>query len=78
MTFSADDFAKALEAHDFDFRVGSTVKGFVVDYDSDGATIDIGGKSAAFMPIREAAVKTNLELGRDLRTGRGVYLSGYS
>jgi small subunit ribosomal protein S1 len=57
LTFSADDFAKALEAHDFDFRVGSTVKGTVVDYDSDGATIDIGGKSAAFMPIREAAVK---------------------
>lgn len=63
MTFSAEDFAKALEAHDFDFRVGSTVKGVVVSYASDGATIDIGGKSAAFMPIREAAVKpvSNLE-----------------
>jgi len=63
LTFSAEDFAKALEAHDFDFRVGSTVKGVVIACATDGATIDIGGKSAAFMPIREAAVRavTNLE-----------------
>jgi len=57
LTFSAEDFAKALEAHDYDFQVGSTVRGTVISCDHDGATIDIGGKSAAFLPIREAAVK---------------------
>lgn len=57
MTFSAEDFARALEAHDYDFQVGSTVRGTVISCDHDGATIDIGGKSAAFLPIREAAVK---------------------
>ncbi|MEA5450061.1 S1 RNA-binding domain-containing protein [Leptolyngbya sp. CCNP1308] len=57
MTFSAEDFAKALEAHDYDFQVGSTVRGTVIALANDGATIDIGGKSSAFMPIREAAVR---------------------
>jgi small subunit ribosomal protein S1 len=57
LTFSAEDFARALEAHDYDFQVGSTVRGTVISCDHDGATIDIGGKSAAFLPIREAAVK---------------------
>ncbi|MFQ4135075.1 S1 RNA-binding domain-containing protein [Nodosilinea sp. PGN35] len=57
MTFSADDFARALEAHDYDFQVGSTVTGTVIALANDGATIDIGGKSSAFMPIREAAVR---------------------
>ncbi|MBD1875266.1 S1 RNA-binding domain-containing protein [Nodosilinea sp. FACHB-131] len=57
MTFSAEDFAKALEAHDYDFQVGSTVRGTVISFAPDGATVDIGGKSAAFLPIREAAVR---------------------
>ena len=57
MTFSAEDFAKALEAHDYDFQVGSTVRGTVISFASDGATVDIGGKSSAFLPIREAAVR---------------------
>lgn len=57
MTFSAEDFAKALEAHDYDFQVGSTVRGTVIALANDGATIDIGGKSSAFLPIREAAVR---------------------
>jgi small subunit ribosomal protein S1 len=57
LTFSAEDFAKALEAHDYDFQVGSTVRGTVISFANDGATIDIGGKSSAFLPIREAAVR---------------------
>ncbi len=57
MTFSAEDFAKALEAHDYDFQVGSTVRGTVISFANDGATVDIGGKSSAFLPIREAAVR---------------------
>jgi len=57
LTFSAEDFAKALEAHDYDFQVGSTVRGTVISFANDGATVDIGGKSSAFLPIREAAVR---------------------
>lgn len=57
MTFSTEDFAKALEAHSYDFQVGSTVRGTIIALANDGATVDIGGKSSAFLPIREAEVQ---------------------
>ena len=57
MTFSTEDFAKALAAHDYDFQVGSTVRGTIIALANDGATVDIGGKSSAFLPLREAAVR---------------------
>lgn len=57
MTFSAEDFAKALEEQSFDFQKGSTVRGVVYSHESEGAYVDIGGKSAAFLPLREAAVE---------------------
>jgi small subunit ribosomal protein S1 len=69
LTFSAEDFAKALEAHDYDFQVGSTVRGTVISFASDGATVDIGGKSAAFLPIREAAVRAVSSLEGVLEPG---------
>ncbi|MBE9138448.1 S1 RNA-binding domain-containing protein [Nodosilinea sp. LEGE 07088] len=69
MTFSAEDFAKALAAHDYDFQVGSTVKGTVISCASDGATVDIGGKSSAFLPIREAAVRAVASLEGILEPG---------
>lgn len=57
MSFSADDFAKALEQHDYQFHRGQVVQGKVVSYDSDGVYIDIGGKAAAFLPLEEASLK---------------------
>lgn len=57
MTFSAEDFARALETHDYQFHVGSIVRGTVVNYDSDGASVDVGGKSTAFLPIQEVSVR---------------------
>jgi small subunit ribosomal protein S1 len=71
LTFSAEDFARALEAHDYTFQVGSQVRGTVIAWANDGATVDIGGKSAAFLPTREAAMRPVtslegvLELGQD-------------
>lgn len=61
-SFSMDDFAKALEQHDYHFQKGQVVRGKVYQYESDGAYVDIGGKSAAFLPLNEAALKpvTNL------------------
>jgi small subunit ribosomal protein S1 len=70
LTFSAEDFAKALAAHDYNFQVGSTVTGTVIACDSDGASVDIGGKSAAFLPIREAAVKPVARLDEILEPGQ--------
>lgn len=56
-SFSMDDFAQALEQYDYEFAKGQLVKGTVVQYDSDGAYIDIGGKSPGFLPQREAALE---------------------
>jgi len=69
LTFSAEDFAKALEAHDYAFQVGSTVRGTVIACANDGATVDIGGKSAAFMPIREASIRAVTSLDGLLEPG---------
>jgi small subunit ribosomal protein S1 len=60
--FSMEDFAQALEQHDYQFQVGQVVSGRVQALDAAGAYVDIGGKSPAFLPIAEASVKafTNL------------------
>jgi small subunit ribosomal protein S1 len=62
LSFSTDDFAKALEQHDYQFQRGQVVRGKAFSYDSDGAFIDIGGKSAAFLPIEEASLKRVTDL----------------
>ncbi len=56
-SFSMDEFAKALEKYDYEFAKGQIVKGTVIQYDAEGAYIDIGGKSPGFVPTREAALE---------------------
>ncbi len=68
ISFSMDDFAKALEQHNYDFQKGQLVRGKTFEYTSDGAYIDIGGKSPAYISLREASldatddIKTTLPL----------------
>jgi small subunit ribosomal protein S1 len=52
-----EDFEKALEQYDYQFAKGQVVKGRPVAYESDGALVDIGGKSPGFLPSSEAAVR---------------------
>ena len=72
MTFSTEDFARALADHDYTFQAGSTVKGTVIGHGSEGVMIEIGGKSDAFLPLKEASLERieNLEeafpLGKEL------------
>lgn len=61
-SFSMDDFALALEQHDYQFQKGQVVRGKVFQYESDGAYVDIGGKSAAFVPLMEASFKPVTDL----------------
>ena len=63
-SFSMDDFAKALEQHDYQFQRGQVVRGRVFQLENDGAYVDIGGKSAAFVPRLEAAVKVGEDLSQ--------------
>src|SRR4028119_1546953 len=58
-SFSMDDFAKALEEHSYEFRKGQVVRGKVYNYENDGAYVDIGGKSLAYVPINEVSLKSS-------------------
>lgn len=55
--FSRDDFAAALENYDYQFQKGQVVRGKVFEHTSNGAYVDIGGKSPGFLPLREAALQ---------------------
>jgi len=63
LTFSTEDFARALADHDYNFQTGSTVRGTVIGYGSEGVMVEIGGKSDAFLPLKEASLERieNLE-----------------
>ena len=69
MTFSAEDFAKALEQQDYQFAPGSVVSGKVETHEADGAYVDIGGKSAAFLPAKEASLASNVPLEESVPIG---------
>ncbi len=52
-----DDFAKALEQHNYEFQRGQVVRGKIFNYDTDGVYVDIGGKSLAFVPYNEISLR---------------------
>merc|ERR1719502_714227 len=54
--FSYEDFEASLGDTSCAFARGDVVSGKVVQYEYQGALVDIGAKSAAFMPLREAAL----------------------
>ncbi len=66
ISFSHDEFAKALAEQSFNFDPGQIVKGKVVQHTSDGAFIDIGAKSPGFVPFREAFLQMVGELSESL------------
>lgn len=57
-----DDFAKALEQFDYEFQKGQVVQGKPVSYETDGAFVDIGAKSPAFLPLEEASLRRVTDL----------------
>lgn len=65
-SFSMDDFAKALEKHDYQFQKGQVVRGKIFQVDHDGAYVDIGGKSSAFLPQEEASLRAVTDLSEIL------------
>ncbi len=66
MSFSMEDFAKALDAQNCDFQKGQVVMGKIAQHVNDGAYVDIGGKAAAFLPTAEATLKAVIDLSATL------------
>ena len=57
MTSKELSFEELLEKYDYRFQKGDLVKGIVCGYDSQGVMVDIGAKTIAVVPTREAVDK---------------------
>jgi len=57
MTSKELDFEELLKQYDYKFQKGDLVKGIVCGYDSQGVMVDIGAKTIAVVPEREAVDK---------------------
>jgi small subunit ribosomal protein S1 len=54
--FTHEDFAALLDKYDYHFSPGDIVAGTVFSIESRGALIDIGAKTAAYIPIQEMSI----------------------
>lgn len=69
--YSDTEFESLLNKYDYKFKKGDLVKGIVWSYDSEGVIVDIGSKTSAIVPTREAKldfaepVENVLEKGKE-------------
>lgn len=54
--FTHEDFAALLDQYDYHFSPGDIVPGTVFSMESRGALIDIGAKTAAYIPVQELSI----------------------
>jgi small subunit ribosomal protein S1 len=54
--FTHEDFAALLDRYDYHFSPGDVVPGTVFSVEPKGALIDIGAKTAAYIPIQEMSI----------------------
>ena len=54
--FTHEDFAALLDKYDYHFSPGDVVAGTVFSIEPRGALIDIGAKTAAYIPIQEMSI----------------------
>lgn len=70
-SYSDSEFESLLCKYDYNFKKGDLVKGVVWSYDSEGVIIDIGSKTSAIVPLKEAKldnfepVEAVLEKGKE-------------
>jgi len=67
--FTLEDFASLLSKYDYNFKPGDVVNGTVFALESKGAMIDIGAKTAAFMPLQEVSINRVEHLSDVLEPG---------
>ncbi len=72
VSFSMEDFEKALDQHDYIFTKGQVVRGKAYEYDSEGAYVDIGGKSPGFVPKSEVALTEVANIAEILPEGEEI------
>lgn len=67
--FTDDEFESLLSQYDYSFQRGDLVKGVVCGYDSEGVIVDIGSKTSAIVPTREARIDTSKTIEETLQKG---------
>ncbi|AGF51916.1 30S ribosomal protein S1 [Synechocystis sp. PCC 6803] len=60
--FSLDEFAKALDKHDYHAEKGQTVHGKICQHANEGVYVDFGGKSPGFVPVQELGLRPHAEI----------------
>ena len=54
-----NDFDKLLSQYDYKFQKGDLVNGIVCGYEPDGVVVDIGSKTTAIVPDKEAVIESS-------------------
>lgn len=62
-----EEFEALMSQYDYKFQKGDLVKGLVCGYDSDGVVVDIGAKTSASVPEREARVDLSKSIEETLK-----------
>jgi small subunit ribosomal protein S1 len=66
---TAEDFLKAIDESMRSSNIGDIVRGMVVQIDRDGALVDIGYKTEAFIPKKEVSAKRLFEVDEIISIG---------
>lgn len=67
--FTMEEFTALLSQYDYHFNPGDVVSGTVFNLEPKGSLIDIGAKTAAFMPLQEASINRVEDLEDVLQPG---------
>ena len=65
--FTDEEFESLISKYDYKFQKGDLVKGLVCGYDSEGVIVDIGAKTSASVPNREARIDMNVSVEETLK-----------
>ncbi len=68
--YSDEEFESLLGSYDYTFKRGDLVKGTVCGYDSEGAIVDIGAKTSASVPVKEAVSDKSISIESALEKGK--------
>ena len=68
-TYTDEEFESLMSEYDYKFQKGDLVKGLVCGYDSEGVIVDIGAKTSALCPEREARIDLSKSVEQTLQKG---------
>ena len=67
--YTDEEFESLMSEYDYKFQKGDLVKGLVCGYDSEGVIVDIGAKTSALCPEREARIDLSKYVEQTLKKG---------